>query len=108
MRRGLPKADQDRIHHEAVYVLGPDKGLVGSRHWLDTNVIELEEPEELLPLGAHYAMIRRLNAIKGVDAVYLDNGARAQPGGGRSEVRVRGGLLELLRNFLNTSPLDDL
>jgi hypothetical protein len=108
MSKGLPKADTDRIYHEAVYVLGPDRGLVGSRHWLDSNVVELEEPKELLALGEHYAMIRRLNAIKGVEEVYLDNGARARPGGSAAPVRVRGGVRDRLRNFLVSWGLDDV
>lgn len=109
MRRGLPKADKDRIWNEAVGVLGSDRRLVGSKHWLDTDVIELEEPKDLLPLGEHYAMIRKLNAIKDVETVYLDNGARAEPGGGQSSPSPRrGGIREFIRNFLGSSRLDDI
>jgi hypothetical protein len=108
MRKGLPKADQDRIWDEAISILGPDRELAGARHWLRTDVIELEEPKDLLPLGQYYAMIRKLNGITGVEAVYQDNGVRAEPGGGKPSVRPRGGVREFFRNFLGGSRLDDI
>jgi hypothetical protein len=108
MRKGLPKAEKDRVYHETVHVLGPDRSLVGSRHWLDTDVIELEEPREELPLREHYSMMIKLNTVEGVETVYLDNGARAEPGGGQPSVRARGGVRGFFRNFLGSSRLDDI
>lgn len=108
MRKGLPQSEKDRIWHEAVYVLGPDRGLVGAKHWLNTEVIELDEPTDLLPLGEHYAMIRKLNGIEGVETVYQDNGVRADLGGSRPSRSSRGGIREFLRNFLGSTPIDDI
>lgn len=109
MRKGLPKEEKDRVYHEAVHVRGNGQGLTGSLHWLDTDVIELEEPGGLLPLGEHYAMIRKLNGIKDVESVWLDNGARAEPGDGPSGIRTRGsGVRNFFRNFLEAWRFDDI
>lgn len=108
MSRGLPREDRNRVWNEAVYVLGKDRGLVGSVHVTGSDVIHLEEPTELLPLGEHYAMIRRLNAIQGVETVYMDNGARAEPGGAQPSVRARGGVREFIRNFLGALRFEDI
>jgi len=107
MRRGLPKADQDRIWNETVGVLGEDDRLVGSRHWLDTDIIELGEPEDLLP-REYYAMMRKLRGVEGVETVYQDNGVRAQPGGDQPQVQARGGFRDFFRNFLGAWRLDDI
>ena len=54
-------------------------------------------------------MIRKLNAIKDVETVYLDNGARAEPGGGQSSPSPRRCVIrEFIRNFLCSSRLDDI
>lgn len=79
MMAGISEAERTRIWNEAVYALGPDRGLVGSKHWVDTNVIELKVPEDLLPTE-HYDLIGILKGIDNVVSVYQDNGARALPG----------------------------
>lgn len=110
MRKGLPKADKDRIYHEAVYALGPDRGLAGSRHWLDTDVIELPDPHDLdLALGEYYAMMRKLSGIDGVISVYVDNGVWSPPGGGQPSAEPpRGGIREFIKSFLGSSRLGDI
>lgn len=107
LRKGLSKDEKARILGEAIFSV-PGCPLVGKIGYPDTGKIELEEPAEVLPVLDHYAMMMRLDAIDGVEGVWLDNGARAEPGGGTATVTQKGGgLREFIRSFLCGARLDD-